>query len=134
MNAFTLIHIQLRRAGEMALVLCTGFDPALMKTRQLILERAGHKVVTALDDSTILSSCRRHRFDVAVIGQTISENHKRQLMALIRERCPSAKVLELYRSTTGRVLEGADSWLEVPADVPKDLADRVTLLAQTSGQ
>ena len=39
----------------MARVLCTGVDPVLMKTRQLILESAGHTVVAASDEREIKS-------------------------------------------------------------------------------
>lgn len=113
----------------MALVLCTGVDPGLMRTRQLILEQAGHQVVLALEKPSLVSACKKQRFDVAVIGQTVSNTYKREVMALIRKHCPSARVLELYRGPMGRVLEDADSWLEVPADVPQELADCVTSLA-----
>jgi hypothetical protein len=37
----------------MARVLCTGVNPVLMKTRQLILESAGHTVVPASDEREI---------------------------------------------------------------------------------
>jgi CheY-like chemotaxis protein len=113
----------------MALVLCTGVDPALIETRKLILERAGHEVVTASDESSVTIACREHSFDVAVIGQAVSAKVKRQIMTLIRRHCPAAKVLELYRYNVGKTLENADSWLEVPSDVPQELAERVTALA-----
>ena len=112
----------------MALVLCTGVDPILMRTRQLILEQAGHTVVTASDESVVTTACRQHTFDVAVIGQAISSKVKRHIMSLIRQHCPSAKILELYRFPTGKILDDADSWLEVPTDVPQELADRVMAL------
>ena|SRR5215510_7624028 len=113
----------------MALVLCTGVDPVLVKTRQLILQQAGHTVVTAMDESAVTSVCQQHKFDVVVIGQAASPTVKRQILELIREHCPTAKVLELYRFSSNRVLEDADSWLAVPADVPQELAERVTALA-----
>ena len=40
----------------MALVLCTGLDPSVVRTRQLIyLERAGHVVVPALDEASLIT-------------------------------------------------------------------------------
>jgi hypothetical protein len=116
----------------MALVLCTGIDAALIKTRKLILQQAGHRVITAMDESSITAACQKHTFDVAVIGQTVSTEIKRQIMSLVRKHCPSAKILELYRFSTGRILDSADSWLEVPADVPSELADHVAALAPKS--
>ena len=113
----------------MALVLCTGVDPSVVRTRQLILERAGHVVVSALDEPSLIAACGQHEFQVVVIGQTVSANIKRRIARLIREGCPTAKVLELYTLSTGKVLEEADSWLEVLADVPQELAARVADLA-----
>ena len=113
----------------MALVLCTGVDPALMRTRQLILQKAGHNVITARDTVEIMQVCKQHKFDVAVIGQAITSKVKQHIMSVVRECNPTAKVLELYRFSTGKVLEDADAWLEVPADVPQELAERVTALA-----
>lgn len=116
-------------ACRMALVLCTGVDPVLLQTRKLILEQAGHKVVTATDQCQITTACAEHRFDVVVIGQTVSANLKSIIASLIRNHCPSAKILELYPPHQGRAVEHADLWLEVPAAVPKHLADRVNELA-----
>jgi hypothetical protein len=112
-----------------ALVLCTGVDPSVVRTRQLILERAGHVVVPALDEASLINACQQNKFDVAVVGQTVSPKIKRRIAGLIRERCREAKILELYTISSGRVLDHADSWLEVLADVPQELAARVEALA-----
>jgi CheY-like chemotaxis protein len=114
----------------MALVLCTGIDPAVMQTRKLILEQAGHTVVLATNEPDIIGACGKHAFHVAVIGQTISRRMKQKVVSLIRENCPSAKILELYPMHQGRAIEDADSWLQVPADVPDELAERVGELAR----
>lgn len=117
----------------MALVLCTGVNSALMRSRRYILERAGHTVVTATDDTTLFAACAGRSFHVAVIGQSAGPAIKRRIAALVREQCPDVKVLELYDLHTGRSVEDADSWLEAPVDVPKDLADRVDELAKSDG-
>jgi CheY-like chemotaxis protein len=114
-----------------ALVLCTGVDPALLHTRKLILERAGHTVLTATSERELTAACEKHTFDVAVKGQTVSPRMKRTIASLIRSHCPSARVLELYQRHQGKVLEDADSWMDVPADVPRDLAERVTELVES---
>jgi hypothetical protein len=103
-----------------------------MRTRQLLLERVGHTVVKATNDKELAEACERHKFDVAVIGQTLSPNAKKRAAALVREHCPGAKLLELYSVSKGRALDDADSWLEVPADVPQHLAELVTTLAKAS--
>lgn len=114
----------------MATVLCTGVDESLLQTRKLILEKAGHSVVTARDQSSVIAACARTSIDVAVIGQTVSPNSKRLIASIIRQHSPSARILELHQAHQSRAVEDADSWLEVPAGVPQDLADRVADLAR----
>lgn len=50
--------------------------------------------------------------------------------SVVKEHCPHVKILELYQPHLGKAVEDADSWLEVPADVPSDLAERVDELAR----
>jgi CheY-like chemotaxis protein len=118
----------------MALVLCTGVDKTLMHSRRLILEAAGHTVVTATDEKTIIAVCEKHSFDVAVIGQAISPKVKIHLALVVRQHCPTVKMLELYPMYSAKVLKDAEAWLEVPVDVPKELADRVNELAKKDDQ
>jgi CheY-like chemotaxis protein len=113
----------------MARVLCTGVDPVLVATRRFLLEKSGHTVVPATDEQSTIIACQQNAFDVVVIGQTVGREEKCRLMSRVRLHCPSAKVLELFQGDTGRVLEDADSWLEVPADVPQELAECVSALA-----
>ena len=117
------------RSLRMALVLCTGVDQGLLATRKLILEQAGHSVVTAMSEREVQSVCAQNPFKVAVIGQSLSQPHKVRIFDLIREHCPAAKVLELYPPYLGKSLLKADDWLQVPLDVPPELGERVTRLA-----
>src|SRR5579859_5187223 len=100
----------------MALVLCTGVDPVLMKTRQFILENAGHTVIPAADEREIKAVGGNQKFDVAVIGQNISPKAKARVLGLVREHCPAARILELTRPYASKSLEGADAWLEMPSE------------------
>lgn len=116
----------------MALVLCTGADPDVMKARQEVLIRAGHRVMTAMNEKELSAACKKYKFDVVVIGQTLSKNMKQRVVDLIREHCPDIKILELYPITSGRAIEDADSWIETPGEVPQNVADRVDELAKAS--
>jgi hypothetical protein len=111
-------------------VLCTGVDRALLTTRKLLLERGGHTVVTASNERELTDACSRQNFGVAVIGQTVAPSEKRRIGCLLREKCPGAKVLELYSPHLGKLVPDADDWLVVPTEVPVDLAQRVTELAR----
>ena len=114
----------------MALVLCTGVDKTLLQTRRLILEREGHTVVTVSDEKNLTAVCQKHSFNVAVIGQTLSPKMKQRIALLVRQHCPGAKILELHPPYAEKVINDADSWLEVPIDVPQELAARVNELAE----
>lgn len=114
----------------MALVLCTGSDPAVMATRKLILEQAGHTVVLASNDRQVEKACQSHSFDVAVIGQNTSPAVKQRLSRIVREHCRPAKILELHRPFSDKALADADEWLPMPSDHPEALADAVAELAR----
>lgn len=112
------------------MVLCVGTDDVLMHTRKMILERAGHSVLMIKDLNDLAGACQSHSVQVAVLGQNMEREDKVHAFSLIRRHCPGAKVLSLYRADIGRSLPDADDWLQVPADVPSDLAERVTKLAK----
>ncbi|PYP86629.1 MAG: hypothetical protein DMG65_18515 [Candidatus Angelobacter sp. Gp1-AA117] len=99
-----------------------------METRRLLLEKSGHTVLTATNEDPLKTACEQNVIDVAVIGQTMSVRMKRRVLSLVRTYCPAAQVLELYASSTGRILQDADAWLEVPADVPATLPEKVASL------
>jgi len=118
----------------MARVVCTGIDQKLMETRKMILERVGHTVLLARTEPELMAACEDHDVDVAVIGQALSPKIKKSIALTVRRLCPSVKILELYGIHQGRSVENADSWLEVPADVPQQLAERVEELARKKEQ
>lgn len=114
----------------MALVLCTGVHTTLVHTRKLMLEKADHEVVAALDHSSLNAACRQHRFDVAVICQSGSPELKREWASLIRKHGPSIKLLEIYSRDSGKAVRDADEWLEAPATPAKLLGSLATLTGE----
>ena len=114
----------------MALVLCTGSDPVVMKTRQLLLETGGHTVMLASNDAQVEKACKSHQFDVAVIGQNVSPAVKQRFFRLVREHCTSTRILELLRPFNDRILEKADATLVMLSESPEQLVELVTALAR----
>ena len=115
---------------HMALVLCTGTDDAVMETRKLILERAGHTVLLASDDRNIEKACTEHDPSVVVIGQNTSPAVKLRHFQTIQQHCKAAKILELHRPFSERTLDRAHAWLVMPNDSPEKLVDVVNDLAE----
>ena len=112
----------------MALILSTGIDPILLKTREMILEHSGHGVVSAITESEVRDACRQHIFSVAIVGQALSPALKTRIQRIVRAHCPAARILELYPANSEPVLRHADAWLEVPLENPGELVDRVNAL------
>ena len=115
----------------MALVLCTGIDPAALETRRVILERAGHHVISATGEQELEDACVAYRIDAVVIGDSLSPKAKVRVLTLVRKNCPSSKILELYPQKGRKTLDEADAWLPIPADHPQDFAELITSLTQT---
>jgi len=114
----------------MALVLCTGSDESLMQTRKLILENEGHQVVLAKSLVAVENACAENDFHVVVLGQALVAPEKRRIVDVVKRACRSVKILELHGpGKESKVIADADDWLEVPAQVPQELATRVTALA-----
>jgi hypothetical protein len=85
-----------------------------------------------MGEPELIAACQENRFDVAVVGQVISNVQKQHVFDLVRQHCPTAKVLELYSPVRGVALRDADGWLEVPAQVPTDPAAHVEKLVANS--
>jgi CheY-like chemotaxis protein len=114
----------------LALVLCTGIDPAALETRRLILERAGHQVISVTGEQELEHACVAHKIDAVVIGHALSSKAKVRVLALIRENCPSSKIVELYPQNGRKALDQADAWLQTPSDNSQEFAELITSLTQ----
>ena len=75
-----------------------------------------------------IKACPRHAFHVAVVGQEETPENKKSVFALVRQHCPSTKILEVYAIEVGRTLKGADDWLALPKQEPTELIERVATL------
>jgi DNA-binding NtrC family response regulator len=115
----------------MAVVMCLSTDDTLSQTRRMILESAGHRVLSVKNVPEAERACAEYPVDVAVIGQGVPRAERVRVFDLVRKHCPNAKVLELYRPSDGKALTSADAWLEVPVSVPPALAQKVSELASS---
>jgi DNA-binding response OmpR family regulator len=77
----------------MAQVLCTGVDVSLLRTRKMLLEQAGHSVTTVTREDELREACETAKFDVVVIGQSVSPRQKHRVADLVRNHCPEVLVV-----------------------------------------
>jgi hypothetical protein len=102
----------------MATVLCPGADRTLIETRTL---NPGHKVVWATGEPQLIEACAHHKLDVAVSRAIYFRRREAARVQPSPAISPSAKI-------SRRALSEADVWLEVPAQVPTDLAVHIERL------
>ena len=95
----------------MALILSVSYDSGLLITRQLVLQAQGYEVVSALGLSEAMRHCQSGtKFDLFMLGHSISKTDKETLIAAFRAHC-SAPIVALKRQ--GEVpVESADFEIE----------------------
>lgn len=102
----------------MAHVLSISYDVDLLRTRELLLRRMGHKVTSAEGFAQASRVCERHNgeFDLVVLGHSIPLDDKREIIEFLRAySCP---VLALLRPNEEPAEHATRS---VVADDPGDL-------------
>lgn len=56
----------------------------------------------AQSEPELAAACKKHTFDVVVIGQSLSAKMKAHVVELVRRHCIKARIVELYPSSTGK--------------------------------
>lgn len=78
-------------------ILSISYDEALLTTRQLILERAGFEVSSALGFAEALERCDSgQEFDLVLLGHSMPRKDKTALIGALRPTC-NAPVLSIRR-------------------------------------
>ena len=77
-------------------ILSVSYDESLLKTRELLLRREGYDVTSALGFTQALARCHNGNFDLFILGHSIPDDDKRELIRQSRSQC-AAPVLALRR-------------------------------------
>ena len=94
----------------MARILSVSYDELLLRTRHALLEREGYEVVSSLGFADSLEQCKRDDFDLFILGHSIQDSDKQQLMETFRHEC-RAPIISLRRLDEQPV-QGADYYIE----------------------
>lgn len=78
-------------------ILSVSYDENLLATRKMLLEPSGCHVTNALGFSQARKHCRAGGFDLFILGHSIPEEDKLELIEVFRTNCP-APILSLERS------------------------------------
>ncbi|HET9282603.1 MAG TPA: hypothetical protein VFR24_11640 [Candidatus Angelobacter sp.] len=77
-------------------ILSISYDMSLLATRQMLLEQRGYTVTSALGFSLAIGQCRNSGFDLFILGHSIPDTDKNELIRTFRENC-HAPILSLER-------------------------------------
>jgi DNA-binding response OmpR family regulator len=79
-------------------ILSISYEPALLSTRRLLLEQMGYEVISAEGFTEACEACGVNdaRFDLVILGHSISPKDKERIIAHIRRFC-SAPILAMLR-------------------------------------
>ena len=116
---------------KMADILNVGFDSALLTTRRINLERAGHRVAQAHDLRQVLAVCERKSLDVVILCNTLKESEKMRVADVVRRFCGDAMLLDLHNGSKPD-LPYANAHLQAPGSRPQELLRAVDALTQKS--
>jgi len=76
-------------------ILSVSYDAALLRSREMILQRQGYEVTSVQNLQDAILQCRREMFDVALIGHAIPIAEQMNIVGELRKNCPGAKVVAL---------------------------------------
>ena len=107
----------------MARILSISYDESLLSTRDLLLKSGGYDVVSELGFHRGSRACRDGGFDVFILGHSIPQDDKLDLIQCFREKNAGAPVIALTRSNEPRLKE-VDFYLDPhdPAELLRSLA------------
>jgi len=114
----------------MARILSVSYDDTLLRTRELLLEGRGHRVVSCLGFTKALDQSAKQGFDMLVVGHSIPAGDKARIIDRFREYNPMAEVVALMRTGEAR-LETVDYYLN-PGD-PVAFLETIDRIAERAG-
>ena len=91
-------------------VLCVGYTVRPLEQRQVLLSHAGYEVSIASSHALALKILRRKPFAAVVIGHTVPETERMDIISAARRQNPDAIVVLLYWDSIRRT-EAADAIL-----------------------
>lgn len=108
-------------------ILNVAYDPALCKTREMLLREAGYKVVTAMGNQAGMKKAKTGKFDLFIVGHA-DLREQLEMVHWLKENYARKPVLALRRSRYQQ-LNDADCVADV--DDPKEWLQSVEECLET---
>jgi DNA-binding response OmpR family regulator len=108
----------------MARILSVSYDEPLLRTRHMLLQQSGYETVSSFGFIASLQHCKHGKFDLFILGHSIPQSDKQQLVEEFRRVCP-APIISLRRNPGEQLVDGADYHLEPDPEPLLNLVERV---------
>ena len=105
-------------------ILLASVDPALLKWKKQVLERAGYAVVAASSIDQVSRTCRKQKIDLLLLSSSLSPAEKRKFWVEARRNCRSP-VLELYGTGDPELMDESRTHIRQVSRTSSDLVDAV---------
>jgi CheY-like chemotaxis protein len=105
-------------------ILVLAEDAPVRQTKKLVLEHLGFTVAAVATVRELDHAVKIATFDLAILGRTVSDPHKREAAALLRTKQPNTPILEICNFSP--CILNADYVLRSPN--PEDLAEMVRVI------
>ena len=80
-------------------ILSVDLDPAVLSSRNAILERAGYTVISARKTQEFRDLLQYERFDLALLGTSISMPEKKLICSEVKKKNPQVWIVACCRGT-----------------------------------
>lgn len=97
-------------------ILSVSYDPALLRTREMLLESRGFHVTSAEGFVEAMDKCRSEEYDLLIIGHSIPHKDKQAMMLEMKAHCP-VPVVALLRTNEPSLEGAADADPHNPAEL-----------------
>jgi DNA-binding NtrC family response regulator len=102
-------------------------DPEILASQAASIQKAGYHVETAPGRKAALDALRQGRFDLVILGPTLSKNDRHHLAYMVKKANQTTRVLVMH--TDGERHPAVDANLDTGCSVEAVLAKIATLWA-----
>jgi DNA-binding NtrC family response regulator len=105
-------------------------DTDVLVSQAATIQKAGHQVETASDRKSVLQAVRQGKFDLVILGPTLSKNDRHHLAYMVKKANRTTRVLVMH--TDGERHPAVDANLDTGCSIEAVLA-KISALGATEG-
>lgn len=121
-----LLAEKLASRGPKARILSASYDEPLARTRQMLLEREGYEIVSALEFDSSIERCKEGNFDLFILCHSIAHSEKLRMVEHFRRVC-SVAIISLRRTLGEQIVEGTDYSIDPD---PEELVETIAKIVR----